>query len=60
MVDEIRRRFGDTETTGPVSRGLAMFKNGLKVYFTKPGHIIVPGLAGDLQLKLNGSLSTVP
>ncbi|KAL5498212.1 hypothetical protein ACEPAH_2342 [Sanghuangporus vaninii] len=48
-IEETRKRFGDVDTTGPVSSSIApqlkMFKNGLKFYYIKPGHIIVPGLA---------------
>ena len=39
------------DTTGPVSSSviakLKAFKNGIKFYYTKPGHVVVPGLAGD-------------
>lgn len=48
ITGEIRHQFGDIETTGPVSTGLSPFKNGLRFYFIKPGHIIVPGLTGEI------------
>ena len=39
------------DTTGPVSSSiiakLKAFKNGIKFYYTKQGHVVVPGLAGD-------------
>ena len=50
FAEETRKRFGDIDTTGPVSGSISprikAFKNGLKFYYIKPGHIVVPGLAG--------------
>ena len=51
FAEETRKRFGDIDTTGPVSGSISprikAFRNGLKFYYIKPGHIVVPGLAGE-------------
>lgn len=44
----MRRRWGDLDKTGPVKNALRTSRNGLKFYFTKPGHVVVPGLTGTL------------
>lgn len=49
-VEEMRARWGDKEKTGPVKSALLQDKNGLKFYFTNPGHVVVPGLTGKCSL----------
>ena len=47
IVEEMRGRWGDQDKTGPVKNALREAKNGIRFYFTKPGHIVVPGLTGS-------------
>ncbi|TDL26855.1 hypothetical protein BD410DRAFT_782939 [Rickenella mellea] len=44
-IDEMRNKWGDRDKTGPTLGALRSMRDGLKFYFIKSGHSIVPGLA---------------
>ena len=51
MAEETKHQFGDADSTGPVASSplLEHTRNGLRFFYAQPGHIVVPGLAGEHQ-----------